>query len=281
MSKNVEINIKNESGYEVLYPLTTPEQIIGLSAFLSKAAVTKDELVELGLASWIQLMSWQEISETISRGDTSKFNSGDYKEIVLNGSVGEMSFASVTAYATIIGINHNSSREGTNRLHFQIALNEENTALLGTFQMNTSNTNVGGWNSSYGRNTICNNFRNCLPADLQAVLKTVTKYTDNTGNGGNISSNVTATTDTIFILSEFEVQGIRTSANQYEQNYQARYEWYANHSRVKQLNSVNQWWWNRSPYYSASTNFCIVFDDGNVSSRGASYSGGFAPCFCV
>lgn len=84
--------------------------------------------------------------------------------------------------------------------------------------MNLSNTNSGGWNGSYGRNTLlgnsgtptsppANSFMAALPADLRAVMKPVTKYTDNSGVGSNTSGAVTATTDYLFFLAEFEVQG--------------------------------------------------------------------------
>ena len=47
-----------------------------------------------------------------------------------------------------------------------------------------------------------------LPSDLRAVLKPITKYTDNVGGGsGSVQSNVTATTDYLPLLSMKEVFG--------------------------------------------------------------------------
>ena len=49
-------------------------------------------------------------------------------------------------------------------------------------------------------------------------MQPVTKYTDNTANGGgNVQTYVTATTDYLFLLAEFEVFGTRSYANSYEQ----------------------------------------------------------------
>jgi hypothetical protein len=171
---------------------------------------------------------WDTISEVSSAGEAANYWSvGDRKQVTLNGTVGSCSFSNFSTYAFIIGFNHNSSREGSNKIHFQLA----KTALSGgtdicftdssynssgssaAFRMNTSNTNSGGWEDSYMRNSICGTsktstsgrFMGAIPAALRNALKSVTKYTDNTGNASTSSSAVTATTDYIFLLSEYEV----------------------------------------------------------------------------
>ena len=64
-------------------------------------------------------------------------------------------------------------------------------------------TNICGTSlSSYSGTIIA-----VIPEELRAVLKSVTKYTDNTGNS-SAASAVTATTDYFFLLSENEVFGI-------------------------------------------------------------------------
>ena len=187
---------------------------------------------------------------------------GDTKTIVINGKVGNTTFSNLSIDAFIVGFNHNSSREGANRIHFQlgkiggkmVGLIDSNynssSSSSGYFQMNTSNTNSGGWNGSYMRKTLlgnsntptsplANSLMAALPADLRAVMKSVTKYTDNTGNASNSSANVTATTDYLWLLAEFEVQGARSYANQYEQNYQQQYAYYsAGNSKVAYRHSA-------------------------------------------
>ena len=112
----------------------------------------------------------------------------------------------------------------------------------------------------------------------------MTKYTDNTGNGSNSSGNVTTTTDYLFDLSEFEVFGTRNYANQYEQNYQAQYDYYKagntkianNHTAV----TTAVWWGLRSPYYYDGNRFVIVWTDGNNNNNNANYCAGVRPGFC-
>ena len=161
--------------------------------------------------------TWDEISEISSSGKAaSMFKVGDRKEIVLNGTMSKLTFNDYHTYAFIIGFDHNASREGSNRIHFQLA----KTALSGgkdiclvsgfnndsDFYMNTWMTNSGGWEDSYMRNNILGTsktsysgrFIGVLPSALRNVLKSVTKYTDNTGGGSTSSGAVTATTDYAF-----------------------------------------------------------------------------------
>ena len=123
-----------------------------------------------------------------------------------------------------------------------------------------------------------------LPAALRAVLKSVTKYTDNTGNSTSASA-VTATTDYIFLLSEYEVFGSISRGNSNEKSKQAQYAYYsAGNSKIKYKHngtSTAASWWFRSPYSGDSTHFVYVRTDGTVNNDGARYSRGFTPGFCV
>ena len=147
--------------------------------------------------------------------------------------------------------------------------------------MNSSRTNSGGWPSSYMRQTICSQFKNAMPSELQAVLRTRTIYTDNNGNATNNASNVTATTDTVYIPSEFEVQGRRSSANSYEQNHQQQLAYYKNGaSKIRYKSddtSAAAVWWVRSPDYYFSSTFCNVSTGGSPKGTNAGYARGFAP----
>lgn len=245
-------------------------------------------------------MTWADIRAISDAGlASSYFNVGDRKAVTLNGTVGSLSLSG-TYYCYIIGIDHNSAIEGTNRIHFQFG----KTALSGGtdicfvdsgynsnitsgswFNMNNSQSNSGGWNSSRMRTVICPAFKSAMPSDLQAVLKTVTKYSDNTGGGSDNASYVTATTDDIFLLSEWEVFGARTYANSAEQNYQAQYAYYsAGNSKVKYRHSATgstAAWWFRSVRADNSIYFCRVNTSGSATSISANNSYGFAPAFCV
>lgn len=244
--------------------------------------------------------SWDEIKQVSDAGLASSYWAvGDRKAVALSGTVGSLSLSG-TYYCYIIGFDHNSGKEGTNRIHFQFGYSAAsggvhlafidsgygNNKTSGSwFNMNNAQNNAGGWNSSLMRTSICPAFKNAMPSDLQAVLKTVTKYSDNTGGGSDTASYVTATTDTVFLLAEFEVFGARSYANSAEKNYQAQYAWYsAGNSKVRYRHSATgstAGWWLRSVYAGLSDHFCRVYTSGSAGASYANGSSGFAPAFCV
>lgn len=257
---------------------------------------------------------WSVIKSVSDAGQGANYWSiGDRKEVTLNGTVGALTLSNYTTYAFIIGFNHNQELEGVNRIHFQLA----KTALsggtdvcfcdnqygpdsewsgpgAGYFVMNASSKNSGGWESSHMRTNICGTSLSSysgtmiavIPAALCAVLKSVTKYTDNTANGGSsTASYVTATTDYFFLLSEFEVFGSISYGNTNEKSKQAQYAYYsAGNSKIKYKHngtSIAADWWLRSPRANSTNHFVNVYTDGKIDSSAARYSLGFAPGFCV
>ena len=255
------------------------------------------------VSSTLNNNEWSVIKSVSDAGQGANYWSiGDRKAVTLNGTVGKLSLSNVTTYAFIIGFNHNASVEGTNRIHFQLA----KTALSGgkdicfisgysdnsDFYMNATKTNSGGWASSQMRTNICGTSLTSysgtmiavIPSALRAVLKSVTKYTNNTGNSTDASA-VTATTDYFFLLSEYEVFGSCTYANLNEASYQAQYAYYeAGNSKVKydhSATSVARGWWLRSPYAIIDTGFVNVSNSGTANIGNATSSYGFAPGFCV
>lgn len=261
------------------------------------------------VSSTLNNNEWSVIKSVSDAGQGANYWSiGDRKAVTLNGTVGKLSLSNVTTYAFIIGFNHNASVEGTNRIHFQLAKTaltggtdvclcdssyNSNVSTTGYFSMNSSRTNSGGWASSQMRTNICGTSLSSysgtiiavIPAALRAVLKSVTKYTDNTGGGSTAASAVTATTDYFFLLSEYEVFGSISYGNTNEKNKQAQYAYYsAGNSKIKYKHdgtTTAAYWWLRSPRASYSSNFVVVSTDGTVGSIGAFYSLGFAPGFCV
>ena len=248
---------------------------------------------------------WSTIQSVAQAGNGSSYWSvGDRKAVSLSGTVnGARSLSSYTWYAYILGFNHNESKEGR-AIHFQFGFTSltggTHTALVdsygspwsysaGTreFCMNTTNTNSGGWASSNMRTSIIANFINCMPTALKNVLKAVTKYTDNTGNSSNVASNVTATSDKVFLLAEYEYFGSRSYANQYEytDGKQAQYDYYkSGNSKIfysDKSTSSAVYVWERSPYCNDSTSFCSVYNDGGATDDAANISCGFAPGFAV
>ena len=235
---------------------------------------------------------------------------GDTKRITLNGKVGATTISNLKVDAFIIGFNHNSGKEGSNRIHFLLGkIGGKFVGLVdsyydpsgyattsGAFTMNTSDTNSGGWAKTQMRSTVlgaasdptnptANTLLAALPADLRAVMKSVTKYTDNTGSGSNSASAVTATTDYLWLLAEFEVFGSRTYANSSEPSSQAQYEYFkAGNSKIAYKHSAAETaaaWRLRSPSYYADGNFCAVDSGGGANNYIAYRSLALVPGFAA
>ena len=255
--------------------------------------------------------SWAVIKAVSDAGQGANYWSvGATKSVTINGKVGATTISSLKVDAFIIGFNHNSGKEGGNRIHFLlgkisskfVGLVDSNysstTSTSGAFTMNTSNTNSGGWGSSQMRSKVlgsassptsptANTLMAALPSDLRAVMKSCTKYTDNKG-GSNTASNVSSTTDYLFLLSEYEVFATHQYCNDAEPNYQAQYDYFkAGNSKVANKHSATGTaavWWLRSPYYNyigSFSYFCAVSSSGSLDYYYANYAYGVVPGFVV
>lgn len=252
--------------------------------------------------------SWSIIGEISDAGQAANWWSvGDIKNETLSGTWGILNVSGLTVGAYIIGFDHNSGKEGTNRIHFkfgkisgtQIAFCDSsyNSSGSGTmFHMNSSGTNSGGWKNSYMRVTLLGNnsgpnsplsgsLMACISAELRSVLKATTKYSDNTGGGSNTASYVTATTDYFWLLAEFEIFGTRSYANSAEQNNQQQYQYYkAGNAKIHYRHDARTTAvraWLRSVSASFSGYFCIVITDGAATNAIANQSRGCAPAFAA
>ena len=135
-------------------------------------------------------------------------------------------------------------------------------------------------------NPVANTLMAALPSDLRAVMKPITKYTDNVAGGTDVAGNISASVDYLPLLSEQEIfGGNRTYSNQYEKNYQVQYAYYsAGNSKVKYRHSSTgstAYWWERSPFYNNNSYFCYVTTNGTANRTSARFSYGLAPAFMV
>ena len=267
-------------------------------------SVTKAGMYEVTLkyvSATLNDNDWETIKDIADASEGANYWSvGDTKQITMNGKVSDgLTLSNYSTYVYIIGFNHNSSVEGTG-----IAFGGFKTAASGGvdvalcdsaypdsrtsgqwFNMNNSKTNSGGWSSSRMRSTTLPLVKSALPSDLQAVLKTTSIYSDNTGGGSDTASCVTATQDDLYLLAEFEIFGAQTLANSAEQNYQQQYAYYiAGNSKVKYKHNDTSTavdWWERSVDAAAAFGFCFVITYGAATASYAYDSRGLAVAFKI
>ena len=268
-----------------------------------KTATVPQELTLSFVAAELNTNSWEMIKAVSDAGQGANYWSvGDTKDVTLSGTWQSLNVSNVTVKAFIIGFDHNSAVEGTNRIHF--LMGKIGTAMVAFcdsqygsqtsgayFTMNTTNTNSGGWEASRMRKTVLGNSNTpdnplqgslmaVLPEDLLAVMKPVTKWTQN-----NSPLMATATTDYTFLMAEFEIFGARTYANSDEQSKQAQYDYFkAGNPKVFYKHSATTTAvlaWLRSPNASNGDYFCFVYTSGAANYYYAGYSLGVAPGFCA
>ena len=208
--------------------------------------------------------SWADIIAACQSGqvpDTWVADGTCYKDMEING----------TNYRIdIIGKNHDTyAAGGTAPLTFQM-----HDCYTETKQMNSSNTNSGGWQNSAMRTTHLPAILNMMPAEVKAAIRDVQKKS----SAGNQSSSIQTTNDKLFLLSEIEIFGSTTYSFAGEGKQYAYYQ--AGNSKVKNLSGSAYFWWERSPISGNSTAFCLVVSGGVTTATDASRSRGVAFGFC-
>lgn len=218
---------------------------------------------ELALSTDLETAGWDVIDSISKSGNAASIWSvGDKKTINIDGT--DYQFQ-------IIGFNHDTKTAGgTAGITFQMV-----DCMNATAQMNSSNTNSGGWTSCAMRTSVLNSIFSRLPADLQKAIKAVNKLT----SAGNQSATINTTSDKLFLLSEVEIFGSTTYSKSGEGSQYAYYK--AGNSKVKKVNGSASDWWERSPCGSGSTIFCLVDSSGDASADHAGRSYGVAFGFCI
>lgn len=213
--------------------------------------------------------SWEEISYISSNGLAGEygFAVGDEKNITLS--------TDETLTLAIMGFDHDDLADGTGKAGITFGMKN---LMASARQMNSSNTNSGGFTGSAMYAWLQNTLLPTLPSDLQAVLKSVNKKT----SAGSQSSTINTNAMKVFLFSEIEIFGSTTcsAAGEGEQ-----YDYFATAAnRIKYLSNGDgsaDRWWERSPYASYSNYFCLVASDGDASYSHANNSRCVCFGFCV
>lgn len=186
---------------------------------------------------------------------------GNSKTMTINGA---------SYQVDIIGKNHDTYTAGGKApLTFQL-----HDCYADTKAMNSSNTNSGGWTSCAMRSTHLPAILALMPTEAKNGIREVNKLT----SAGSQSSTINTTADKLFLLSEVEVFG---STSYSAAGEGTQYDYYkAGNSKVKNRNGSAASWWERSPYASYSTRFCLVNGNGGANYITASDARCVAFGFC-
>ena len=214
----------------------------------------------------------------LSRVAKRYFNVGDKIKIVPYTNV----FADSSIVLRVYGFNHYKLANSTEFAHVVFGMLGLMNA---TRQMNSSNTNKGGWDSCAMRTYLNATIYEALPQHWKSMIKAVEVL----ASAGETKDIINTSIDKLFLFSQAEV-GFSASSVPYKNEIdkdaeRITFELFTNDaSRIKKTyngeGSASNWWL-RSPHASSSTNFCIVSNSGSSIYNNANYSYGVAFGFCI
>ena len=231
--------------------------------------------------------SWDEIAAIVKENPKS-YAVGSTKTLkVYDNPNGETTNGTYKEYT--VRVANNTTPEECKRTDFsQTACGfvVEFADIVENKQMNSSNTNVGGWEKTAMRTYANGDFYNSLPEELRNAIKS-TKVVS--GHGSTTGETNFTTTDNIYLLSAHEVWKNNFGRDTaYDQTRQLDY--YAENGVTtskysgaikKNINGNASSWWLRAASSYSYNPFLYVTDDGNWYVDDANNSYGFAPAFRI
>ena len=226
--------------------------------------------------SAFQADSWSTIQSNIKNNNASRYHVGDVKQVYINN----------LGYFNVRVANNTTPSECKASEFSQTACGfvVEFVDIIEYRQMNSTDTNVGGWPSSSIRIYANGDFFNKFPSDLQNIIID-TKVIS--GHGNEDSDNFTST-DKIYLLSAKEIWN--GGANDTALNITRQLDYYAskgvivsdhNSVAIKKSNSSNTPWILRSASSKSNNTFLLVSSSGSQSSVYAGGYLGFSPAFRI
>lgn len=215
--------------------------------------------------------SWETIAAVSEVGTASQYYQiGDTKDITLSG-IGTMTLEIADFDHDYLSGSTSANKAGISMITRDLLPN--------TRQVNSSNTNVGGFPASALYDYLNGTILNGLPSELRSALKTIYKWY---GTGNN-TTNGQWHGCKVWIPLEYEMFGTTDYApsTEHSTGNARKYPIFTdNASRIKKLNNGSgsaQWYWEASPIASNTVRFCVVADNGIASYGYASGSSGV--CF--
>ena len=216
--------------------------------------------------------TWEEIKQVSSAGKASTaYKVGDEKSITLtDGTVMTLQIA---------GFNHDVDVSG-NSLGITFVCKDLLPSKY-NHNMNSTQTNTGGWKSSEMRTYLNSDIYALLPNDLKSVITAANKKT----TLGDKSTAITTSEDKLFLLSCSEVNINTSNASTGYKDEGATYELYKNAASSDRKKcytgtTTAYYWWLRSPNTTGSGMFSYL-SNGNLVSYYATDVYAICFAFCV
>ena len=266
--------------------LPSTEQTLNLT--FSVTYVQADEnAVKPGHPESFETDSWDTIVNAVKAGNATAYNVGDTKTVDM-GTLGThtLRIANKSTPAEC-------STEGFSQTACGFVLEFDD--IITTYNMNSTNTNVGGWHASAMRTYVNTDIYNALPTELKNGIIDTTVVS---GHGYTAGEANFTSTDKLYLLSTHEVWedvdgntsgGIDYYDTAYNNTRQLDYyagfnvttSSYSDSGAKKQLNALYSYWWLRSAYSYRTNVFNYVSGNGGWSNYFANSASGVSPTFRI
>lgn len=269
------VPINGTTGYTI-----TPEVLTADTTYVTisytadgRTASTTQAVTVIQCEPVLENNTWAKIAEITASGKAAEvWSIGDVKQLSIDGTnypativdFGHHDLDSTDAKHGNADYNGGSNKAG---ITFWVAGMYKNT----NYAMYGSDTDGITWRTSTVRTSVMPTIKGQLPAELQAVLRTV-RTPQNARDD---------TADQLFLLSSVEVGSKNGSTNYVKDTIGSMLAYFVagNERRLKRNNSYDDW---RTRTVSALNAFVKVEETGNLY-YGITYSqgGGVAPAFCL
>ena len=251
--------------------------------------------------------SWSTIAANVKAGNTSNYNVGDTKKVIIASHTNDCSSATGSGVNYVCNSSVESEKEVTVRIaNMSECTNGETNETACGFVVefvdiiekhnynsgdvtNKYGTNVGGWKDSELRTYVNGTIYNSLSSELQSVMATTKVISSH----GKSDSENFETQDKLYLLSNEEIYGDFASSTNAEEDTSTgaskQLDYYKNkgvtassyEGAIKQYNGSNSMWYLRSARSASSNGFNCVYERGVWYGSGATVSYGVSPAFRI
>ena len=289
-----ELNVKGDlpsSGTITVDSSCNVTVSVSNGTFSAKKSSNSDEIIirEVGKPVSFAEDDWETIISVVQSGNFSAYKVGDTKEIALTGFTNTETDSNGLYTIRIANTStpEECNAEGFSQTACGFVIEFED--VIATHVMNSTATNVGGWEASELRKYVNEAIYNALPTELKNSLADTTVVS---GHGSTSGETNFTTIDKVYLLSPKEVWFKEGTLIDYgtAEIETRQLDYYAgkgvgsnsNYSlAIKNLNGSEIVWWLRTAQSDNIHNFCFV----NIYGYGASYFAkttyGIAPAFRI
>lgn len=235
--------------------------------------------------------TWSQIQQGLRDGNPMGWAVGDTKDLTLtDGNTYSIRLVDLQEgrYESTTGVKCKATFEF-------IPLLKDITRAMNSSQKTyggVTNYTAGGWLNSDMRTYIQSSVLPLIPDELSSVMLLNKVGSASYGGSGQTDTSaggkiIYSDGDKLFLGTRSEYFGSSATTYNTELALYPQFDYYVSHNtnsdRIKyQLGSTNaSWYWNRSPNYNFSGDFCDVFIGGDASSNSADYTSSVALCFTL